>query len=49
MAFPVNPMAKKVLLVEGNDEKGLCSLLINKKLGLKYIIGKYDKPLNKKI
>ncbi len=39
-----NPMAKKVLLVEGNDERDLCSLLISKKLGLKYIIGKYDKP-----
>ena len=43
MAFPVNPMAKKVLLVEGNDERDLCSLLISKKLGLKYITGKYDK------
>ncbi|TVL41572.1 hypothetical protein A9X84_12465 [Brachyspira hyodysenteriae] len=43
MAFPVNPMAKKVLLVEGNDERDLCSLLISKKLGLKFIIGKYDK------
>ena len=46
-----NPMAKKVLLllIEGNDRRDLCSILINKKLGLKYIIGKYDKPLNKKI
>lgn len=44
-----NPMAKKVLLVEGNDERDLFSILINKKLELKYIIGKYDKPLNKKI
>lgn len=44
MAFPLNPMARKVLLVEGNDERDLCSLLITKKLGLKYIIGKYDKP-----
>ena len=46
-----NPMAKKVLLllIEGNDEIDLCSILINKKLELKYIIGKYDKPLNKKI
>ena len=44
-----NPMAKKVFLVEGNDKIYLCSILINKKLGLKYIIGKYDKPLNKKI
>ena len=34
MAFPLNPMAKKVLLVEGNNERDLCSLLINKKLGL---------------
>ena len=34
MAFPLNPMAKKVLLVEGNDERDLCSLLISKKLGL---------------
>lgn len=38
-----NPMAKKVLLVEGNDERDLCSLLIDKKLGLKCITGKYDK------
>ncbi|MEI0530403.1 DUF3226 domain-containing protein [Brachyspira pilosicoli] len=38
-----NPMAKKVLLVEGNDERDLCSLLISKKLGLNYITGKYDK------
>ena len=38
-----NPMAKKVLLVEGNDERDLCSLLIRKKLGLKCISGKYDK------
>ncbi|TXJ39384.1 DUF3226 domain-containing protein [Brachyspira pilosicoli] len=38
-----NPMAKKVLLVEGNDERDLCSLLIGKKLGLNYITGKYDK------
>ena len=38
-----NPMAKKVLLVEGNDERDLCSLLIAKKLGLNYITGKYDK------
>lgn len=44
-----NPMAKKILLVEGNDEIDLCSILINKQLGLKYVIGKYDKPLNKKI
>lgn len=28
-------MAKKVLLVEGKDERDLCSLLINNKLGLK--------------
>ena len=32
-----NPMAKKILLVEGNDERDLCSLLIRKKLGLKCI------------
>ena len=32
-----NPMAKKVLLVKGNDKRDLCSLLISKKLGLKYI------------
>lgn len=38
-----NPMAKKVLLVEGSDERDLCSLLIDKKLGLKCITGKYDK------
>lgn len=38
-----NPMAKKILLVEGNDERDLCSLLIGKKLGLKCISGKYDK------
>ncbi|MBW5382508.1 DUF3226 domain-containing protein [Brachyspira pilosicoli] len=38
-----NPMAKKVLLVEGNDERDLCSLLIDKKLGLKCITGKYNK------
>ncbi|EKV57639.1 hypothetical protein A966_03555 [Brachyspira hampsonii 30446] len=43
MENKMNPMAKKVLLVEGNDERDLCSLLINKKLGLKCIIGKYDK------
>lgn len=30
-----NPMAKKVLLVEGNDERDLCSLIIKKKLNLK--------------
>lgn len=42
-----NPMAKKVLLVEGNDERDLCSLLINKKLGLKCVIGKYDKSFIK--
>lgn len=38
-----NPMAKKVLLVEGNDERDLCSLLIDKKLGLNYITGKDGK------
>lgn len=38
-----NPMAKKVLLVEGNDERDLCSLLIGKKLGLNYITGKDGK------
>ncbi|PCG20328.1 DUF3226 domain-containing protein [Brachyspira sp. G79] len=43
MEHKMNPMAKKVLLVEGNDERDLCYLLINKKLGLKCIIGKYDK------
>ena len=31
-----NPMAKKVLLVEGNDERDLCSLIIKDKLNLKY-------------
>ncbi len=30
-----NPMAKKVLLIEGNDERDLCSLIIKKKLNLK--------------
>ena len=38
-----NPMAKKVLLVEGRDERDLCSLLIDKKLGLNYITGKDGK------
>lgn len=38
-----NPMAKKVLLVEGSDERDLCSLLIDKKLGLNYITGKDGK------
>lgn len=37
MSAPIKPMAKNVLLVEGNDERDLCSLLINKKLGLKCI------------
>ena len=37
MSAPIKPMAKKVLLVEGNDERDLCSLLISKKLGLKCI------------
>ncbi|WP_304330890.1 DUF3226 domain-containing protein [Brachyspira innocens] len=31
-----NPMAKKVLLVKGNDERDLCSLIIKEKLNLKY-------------
>ena len=43
MSSPIKPMAKKVLLVEGNDERDLCSLLINKKLGLKCIVGQYNK------
>lgn len=30
-----NPIAKKILLVEGNDERDLCSLIIKKKLNLK--------------
>ena len=43
MSAPIKPMAKKVLLVEGNDERDLCYLLINKKLGLKCIVGQYNK------
>ena len=33
-----NPMAKKVLLVEGSDERDLCSLLIDKKLNLFFLL-----------
>ena len=43
MPAPIKPMAKKVLLVEGNDERDLCSLLINRKLGLKCIVSQYNK------
>lgn len=43
MSAPIKPMAKNVLLVEGNDERDLCSLLIYKKLGLKCIVGQYNK------
>ena len=35
MEYKMNPMAKKVLLVEGNDERDLCSLIIKNKLNLK--------------